>query len=187
VERVEDRDAIRTAHHGLPIDRKRRAAESSRRAGDRWIALAPIEGASGEQAHLVAPHAAPAADIPSRLISCTHPGPEGALYARVGMQGGTNPPESASGKGMRQSYRLARPGGNGQIAALRRGSDETKGLGTSALALGLWWRIAVALSAALAVDASLTDNRTLAFVTVALTAALMVYAGAAIAGQRTRC
>jgi hypothetical protein len=55
-----------------------------------------------------------------------------------------------------------------------------KGLGTSALALGFWWRIAVALSAALAVDASLTDNRTLAFVTVALTAALMVYAGAAM-------
>jgi hypothetical protein len=60
-----------------------------------------------------------------------------------------------------------------------------KGLGTSALALGLWWRIAVALSAALAVDASLTDNRTLAF-TVALCAALMAYACAAIAGQRTR-
>jgi hypothetical protein len=67
-----------------------------------------------------------------------------------------------------------------------RGSDEMKGLRTSALALGLWWRIAVALSAALAVDASLTDNRTLAFVTVALCAALMVYAGAAIAAQRTR-
>jgi hypothetical protein len=102
------------------------------------------------------------------------------------MQGGTNPLESALEKGMRQSYRLARPRGNGQIAALRRGSDEMKGLGTSALALGLWWRIAVALSAALAVDASLTCNRTLAFVTVALCAALMVYAGAAIAAQRTR-
>jgi hypothetical protein len=61
-----------------------------------------------------------------------------------------------------------------------------EGLGTSALLLGLWWRIAVALSAVLAVDASLTDNRTLAFVTVALCAALMAYAGAAIAAQRTR-
>jgi hypothetical protein len=61
-----------------------------------------------------------------------------------------------------------------------------KSLGMSTPALGLWWRIAVALSAALAVDASLTDNRTSALVTVALTAASMVYAGAAIAGQRTR-
>jgi hypothetical protein len=87
---------------------------------------------------------------------------------------------------MRQSYRLARLGSNGQIAASRRRSDAMKGLGTSALALGLWWRIAVALSAALAVDASLTDNRTLAFVTVALCAALMVYACTVIAGQRTR-
>jgi hypothetical protein len=59
-----------------------------------------------------------------------------------------------------------------------------KDLRTSAPALSLWWRIAGALSAALAADASLTDNRTLALVTVALCAALMVYAGAAIAGQR---
>jgi hypothetical protein len=58
---------------------------------------------------------------PSRLISCAQSGPEGTLHARVGMQGGTNPLESALGKGMRQSYRLARPGGNGQIAALRGG------------------------------------------------------------------
>jgi hypothetical protein len=61
-----------------------------------------------------------------------------------------------------------------------------KGLGTSSSALGLWWRSAAALSAALAVDASLTGNRTLAFVTVALCAALMVYAGTTIAGQRKR-
>jgi hypothetical protein len=60
-----------------------------------------------------------------------------------------------------------------------------KGLSTSALALGLWWRL-VALSAVLAVHASLTDNRALAFVTVALCAALMVYAGSAIAGQSMR-
>jgi hypothetical protein len=83
---------------------------------------------------------------------------------------------------MRQIYRLADSGGNRQIAAVVRGSDEMESLGTSAVALGLWWRIAAAPSAILAVDASLTDNRTLAFVTVALCAALMVYAGAAIAG-----
>jgi hypothetical protein len=87
---------------------------------------------------------------------------------------------------MRQIYRLAGTGGNRQIAAVVRGSDEMKSSGMSSPSLGLWWRSAAALSAALAVDASLTDNRTLAFVTVALTAALMVYAGAAIAGQRTR-
>jgi hypothetical protein len=61
-----------------------------------------------------------------------------------------------------------------------------KSSGMSSPALGLWWRSPAALSAALAVDASLTGNRTLAFVTVALCAALMVYAGAAIAAQRRR-
>jgi hypothetical protein len=87
---------------------------------------------------------------------------------------------------MRQIYLLAGSGGNRQIAAVVRGSGQMRGLRTSALALGLWWRIAVALSAVLAVHASLTDNRALAFVTVALCAALMVYAGVAIAGQRMR-
>ena len=67
--------------------------------------------------------------------------------------------------------------GNRQIAAV---------VGTSAPALGLWWGSAVALSAVLTVYASLTDNGTLAFVTVALCAALMVYAGAALVDQRTR-
>jgi hypothetical protein len=86
---------------------------------------------------------------------------------------------------MRQIYRLAGNGGNGQIAAVS-GSDGMTGLGTSVSALGLWWRSAVALSAVLAICAAVTDNRTLAFVTVALCAALMVYAGAAVADQRTR-
>jgi hypothetical protein len=86
---------------------------------------------------------------------------------------------------MRRIYRLADSGGNRQIAAVVRGSGQMKGLSTSALALGLWWRL-VALSAVLAVHASLTDNRALAFVTVALCAALMVYAGSAIAGQSMR-
>jgi hypothetical protein len=89
------------------------------------------------------------------------------LAARAGMHGGTNPLATVFGRSMRQIYRLAGSGGNRQIATVGRGSDEMKGLGTSAVALHLWWRIAVALSAALAVDASLTDNRTLAFVTVA--------------------
>jgi hypothetical protein len=102
------------------------------------------------------------------------------------MHGETNPLATVFGRSMRQIYRLAGSGGYRQISASRRGSDEMKGLGTSALALGLWWRIVVALSAALAVDASLTDNRTLAFVTFSLCAALMVYAGAAIAAQRPR-
>jgi hypothetical protein len=54
----------------------------------------------------------------------------------------------------------------------------------SAPALGLWWCGGATLSAALAVDADATDNRALAFVTIALCAALIVYAGAAIAGHR---
>jgi len=143
VERVEDRDAIRTAHHGLPIDRKRRAAESSRRAGDRWIALAPIEGASGEQAHLVAPDAAPAADIPSRLISCTHPGPKALCTRGWGCRAERTRRKALREKACGKVTGLPGPGGNGQIAALRSGSDEMKGLETSALALGLWWRIGV--------------------------------------------
>jgi hypothetical protein len=85
---------------------------------------------------------------------------------------------------MRQSYRLVGSGSNRQIAALT-GSEEMNGLRTSPPALGLWWRSGAALSAALAVDADVTDNRRLAFV-VALCAALIVYAGAAVAGQRTR-
>jgi hypothetical protein len=38
VKSIEDGDAVWTADHGLAIDRERRAAESGRRAGDRWIA-----------------------------------------------------------------------------------------------------------------------------------------------------
>jgi hypothetical protein len=101
------------------------------------------------------------------------------------MQGGTNPLATVFGWSIRRIYRLADSGGNRQIAAVVRGSGQMKGLSTSALALGLWWRL-VALSAVLAVHASLTDNRALAFVTVALCAALMVYAGSAIAGQSMR-
>jgi hypothetical protein len=59
------------------------------------------------------------------------------------------------------------------------------GLRTSAPLLGLWWRSGAALSAVLAVDADVTENRTLAFVTVALCAALIVYAGAAVSGHRS--
>jgi hypothetical protein len=59
-----------------------------------------------------------------------------------------------------------------------------KGHEMSAPALGFWWCVGAALSAALAVDADATGNRALAFVTVALCAALIVYAAAAIAGHR---
>jgi hypothetical protein len=108
------------------------------------------------------------------------------LTARVGMQGGTNPLATVFGSSMRQIYRLAGSGGNREIAAVVRGSGQMKSPGTSSPALGFWWRGAAALSAALTVDASLTGNRTLAFVTVALCAALTVYAGVAISAQRTR-
>jgi hypothetical protein len=56
VQGVEDRDAIRAADYGLAVQGERRAAESSRRAGDRWIAiaLAPVVTAPRERAHLVA-------------------------------------------------------------------------------------------------------------------------------------
>jgi hypothetical protein len=76
----------------LAVQGERRAAESSRRADDRRIALAPVVAAPREQAHLVAltPHLQ---RYPSCLIWCTHPGPEGTLYARVGMQGSMNPVE----------------------------------------------------------------------------------------------
>jgi hypothetical protein len=96
------------------------------------------------------------------------------------MQGGKNSLE----RGMRQSYRLVASGSNRQIAVLGRGRDGMNGYEMSAPALGLWWCVGAALSAALAVDADATDNRALAFVTVALCAALIVYAGAAIAGHR---
>ena len=44
-----------------------------------------------------------------------------------------------------------------------------------AVVLGRWWRGAAALSAALAVAAHLTENRTLAFVTVGICVALLIY------------
>jgi hypothetical protein len=59
------------------------------------------------------------------------------------------------------------------------------GRGTVGPALRLWWCSGAALSAALVVDADVTENRTLAFVTVALCAALIVYAGA-VCGSSTR-
>jgi hypothetical protein len=54
VQGVEDRDAIRAAHHGLAIDCKRRAPESGRGAYDRRVAVAPVVAAPGEQANGVA-------------------------------------------------------------------------------------------------------------------------------------
>jgi hypothetical protein len=57
---------------------------------------------------------------------------------------------------------------------------------SSRAVLGRWWRGAAAVSAALAADAGFTDNRPLAFVTLALCAALMVYAAAAIIRSQGR-
>jgi hypothetical protein len=71
-------------------------------------------------------------------------------------------------------------------AAIGGEVHKMKGLRTSSPVLAHWWRGAAAVSAALAVDASATENRTLAFVTVALCAALMVYAIAAFATPRKR-
>jgi len=52
------------------------------------------------------------------LISCTQSGPAGGFDARVGMHGGTNPLLKVLVTGIWQIYRLARSGGNGQIAAV---------------------------------------------------------------------
>jgi hypothetical protein len=49
---------------------------------------------------------------------------------------------------------------------------------TGAVVLGRWWRGAAALSAALAVAAHLTENRTLAFERVGICVALLIYAAA---------
>ena len=57
------------------------------------------------------------------------------------------------------------------------------GLATSAPFLSRWWQSAAALSAVFVVDASLADNRTLAFVTLALCVALIAYAFASIAEE----
>ena len=102
------------------------------------------------------------------------------------MLGGTNPLRGALGKGMRQIYSLARSGGNGQIGAARTWSDKMKGHGNTSV-LGHWWRGAAALSAALVADAAFTDNRTLAFVTLALCAALMIYAAVTVGGVERAC
>jgi hypothetical protein len=55
---TEHRDAIRTAHHGLFIDRKRRAPQSGRFARDRRMALAPVVAARGKETDAVAVAAA---------------------------------------------------------------------------------------------------------------------------------
>ena len=55
--------------------------------------------------------------------------------------------------------------------------------GSSTAGLSHWWRGAAALSAAFASDAGFTDNRTLAFITLALCAALMVYAATVFDSQ----
>ena len=52
--------------------------------------------------------------------------------------------------------------------------------------LSRWWRGAVAVSAAFAADAGFSENRALAFVTLALCAALMVYAAAAVVRSQER-
>ena len=56
----------------------------------------------------------------------------------------------------------------------------------SATVLGLWWQGAAVLSVALVVDAKIAEDRTLAFLTVALCAALMVYAASTIAAMPKR-
>jgi hypothetical protein len=55
---TEHGDAIRTAHHGLFIDRKRRAPQSGRFARDRRMALALVVAARGKETDAVAVAAA---------------------------------------------------------------------------------------------------------------------------------
>jgi hypothetical protein len=59
------------------------------------------------------------------------------------------------------------------------------GLRTLAPSLGLWWRSGTALSAALAVDADVTENAPWHSSRLPSVAALIVYAGTAIAGHRS--
>jgi hypothetical protein len=58
-----------------------------------------------------------------------------------------------------------------------------KSLEMPVTALSHWWRTVAALSTVLLVDASLAENRALAFVTFALCGALFVYAIATITGR----
>jgi hypothetical protein len=87
---------------------------------------------------------------------------------------------------MRQTYRVAGLGSNSQIAAAGSGSEKMKGFGTSTPVLSHWWRRAAALSAAFAAVAGFTDNRTLAFVTAGLCAALIVHAAATVWSSQGR-
>jgi hypothetical protein len=58
------------------------------------------------------------------------------------------------------------------------------GPAASAPMLSCWWQATVALSAVFVVYASLADNRSLAFATLALCAALITHAFATIAEER---
>ena len=54
VEGVKDRDAVRTAHHGLAVERERPGAQQRRGDGNRWITGALIVTVAREQPHGIA-------------------------------------------------------------------------------------------------------------------------------------
>jgi hypothetical protein len=110
-------------HHGFAIERKRPAR--SRTAGT------TIAGAARSVVAASANGLALAADLEAvaivlDLVNPVRPGrwPRGA----GGMQGETNPLATVFGRSMRQFYRLAHSGGNREIAAMMRGSDQMKSL-----------------------------------------------------------
>jgi hypothetical protein len=51
VERVEDRDTVRTAHHGLAVEGERSGTQQRRGDSDRRVAAAPVVAVAGEQAN----------------------------------------------------------------------------------------------------------------------------------------
>jgi hypothetical protein len=99
--------------------------------------------------HRLADRAVPVEGVEDRALSCTQSGPAGGLAARVGCPAGGIRWGPFSEGACDKSTDLLTVAAT--AAAVVRESDEMKGFRTSALTLGLWWRIAVALWAALAV------------------------------------
>jgi hypothetical protein len=104
----------------LAVQGERRAAESSRRADDRRIALAPVVAAPREQAHLVAltPHLQPI----SVVLDLVHPSRPRRHSVRAGGHAGIDESRRTHNRNHALSYRLLRlPGKCQSVAQLSPG------------------------------------------------------------------
>jgi hypothetical protein len=90
VERIEDGDAIRAAHHSLAVERERLGQQLRSRGCDRGIAFGPVIAVPSQETHCqtIPPHDEPVAVV---LDLITQPSPTGGLAARIGAQGWTKP------------------------------------------------------------------------------------------------